>query len=309
MKYPKRPDKHVTEAESWRLLQSLAPKEWIVREVSERDYGIDAYIELVTKAGEVTGNLMSVQLKGTKEVEWKPSDSDFCVARSPSVKTSTAAYWLGLPMPVFLFVADLHAGDIYYVAVKEAIRAQFDNLDKQESISFRLADKLSLKSEGGIEFFNYLNAREKMHEQFTFHISNLINQVNVFSDFIRGNQNRDCFLEVEAERHLQFRALYESCRMASLCLGKKWELESLNDLYKKDRDEWKDDYVYLHEQTLDYALQNIEKVFPDLVRNALRLVSEKQASYWRAKSPVFFNLCSSGELDWLLRRVEGESGC
>jgi hypothetical protein len=57
MKFPERSDTHIIEAESWRLLQSLAPREWIVREVSERDYGIDAYIELVSKGGQVTGSL------------------------------------------------------------------------------------------------------------------------------------------------------------------------------------------------------------------------------------------------------------
>ena len=36
------------ESESWRLLQTLAPHEWIVRELTERDYGIDCYIELVS---------------------------------------------------------------------------------------------------------------------------------------------------------------------------------------------------------------------------------------------------------------------
>lgn len=74
MKRPKRPDTHVTEAESWRLLQAIAPEEWIVREVSERDYGIDTYIELASKDGHITGDLMSVQLKGVSEINWKEKD-------------------------------------------------------------------------------------------------------------------------------------------------------------------------------------------------------------------------------------------
>ena len=36
---------------------------------------------------------------------------------------------------------------------------------------------------------------------FVFHITNLINQVEVFGDFIRTNQNRDVFMDVEADRH------------------------------------------------------------------------------------------------------------
>ena len=80
-------------------------------------------------------------------------------------------------------------------------------------------------------------------------------------------------MEVDDDDHLQFRALYESCRMASLYFDRDWEMESLSKLYKKDRAEWKDEFVSLHEQTLDYALKKIEKIFPALVEKALNLVT------------------------------------
>jgi hypothetical protein len=116
---------------------------------------------------------------------------------------------------------------------------------------------------------------------------NLLSHIEAFSDFILEHQNRDIFMEVEEDAHLQFRALYESCRMASLYLERDWALESLKELYAKDRAEWKDEFVWLHEQTLDYALQRIEKIFPSLVRKALTLVTETQGSYWFSKDPVF----------------------
>ena len=106
MKLPKRPQTHVTETESWRLLQAIAPKDWIVREVSERDYGIDAYIEFASAGGHITGKLMSVQLKGVKSIKWKTARG-IQSARSPQIKSATANYRLLLPVPVFLFVADL----------------------------------------------------------------------------------------------------------------------------------------------------------------------------------------------------------
>jgi len=81
-------------------------------------------------------------------------------------------------------------------------------------------------------------------------------------------------MEVEEDDHLQFRALYESCRMASLYLEGDWKIEPLSELYKKDRTEWKDDSVRLHEKTLDYALQKIEKLFPQLARKAVESVTE-----------------------------------
>lgn len=55
------------ETKSWRLLQDLAPESWILRESSERDYGIDAYIELVSPESEISGGMASLYL----ERDWK----------------------------------------------------------------------------------------------------------------------------------------------------------------------------------------------------------------------------------------------
>jgi len=307
MRFPTRSGTHVTETKSWRLLLTLAPEQWIVREVSERDYGIDAYIELVSKGDQITGELISLQLKGEGAIDWKSSKGASRIATSPSVKTTTAAYWFRIPVPVFLFVADLAADNIYFVNVKEQIRAEFEKLDKQDTMSFKLVDKLDLRSEAGLALLHLMYARERLHEQFSFHITNLINQIAPLVDFIITNQGRDTFLEVEAEQHLQFRGLHESCQMAALYLRHEWPVESLSDLYAKDRNEWNDKSVYLHEETLDYALQKIASLLPALVREALVVVSETEASYWAYKDPVFFSLCSSGELTWTLKRLEQEA--
>jgi hypothetical protein len=63
----------------------------------------------------------------------------------------------------------------------------------------------------------------------------------------------------------------------------------------------------LHEKTLDYALERIEKIYPSLVRKAL--VTKKQASYWANKDPVFFSLCSNDvAVISVLERLERYSG-
>ena len=86
-----------------------------------RTAAITCQLHANPKGGQVTGQLMSAQLKGVQEIKWGSSDSGLRVARSPSVKTTTAAYWLGLPVPVFLFVADLSSGNVHFVAVKESV--------------------------------------------------------------------------------------------------------------------------------------------------------------------------------------------
>ncbi len=90
MRLPQRPEQHVIETAAWRLLQSLAPTEWIVREVTERDYVVDCYIEIASGDGSITGDLMSVQLKGTKGLDWKPLKGSGRGAKAPPISTSEA---------------------------------------------------------------------------------------------------------------------------------------------------------------------------------------------------------------------------
>jgi len=59
---------------------------------------IDTCIEVTTTAGDVTGNLVSIQLKGVDKIDWKVEGGDSSRgALSPPIKTSTALYWLNPP--------------------------------------------------------------------------------------------------------------------------------------------------------------------------------------------------------------------
>lgn len=71
---PIRDTKHVTETSSYKIFSRNIPDHWIIREVSERDYGIDCYIELVNGKNQVTGELISIQLKGKQKIKWTKDD-------------------------------------------------------------------------------------------------------------------------------------------------------------------------------------------------------------------------------------------
>lgn len=83
MDYPERGKTHHVEAESRRIFEQVRPENWIVRQTTERDYGIDAYVELVTRKDEISGEIFFVQLKETKAIEWSPDD------------TFSLLHWLG----------------------------------------------------------------------------------------------------------------------------------------------------------------------------------------------------------------------
>lgn len=313
MKWPKRTPTHIQETKSWRLLASLAPDEWIVREVSERDYGIDAYIEIATPTGDITGNLISVQLKGPeqvdwKDIEWKDNGERSRIGTSPAIATATARYWLNLPVPVFLFVADLTVRDIYFISVEPQIRNHFDKLDRQDSLRFKLLEEVSLRHNGATQLISLLAARERFHPQFAVHVTNLLGSVESFGAYILENQGYDSFMEVDTERHLQLRTLYECCHMAAVVLGLEWPIESLANAYKRDRVRWKDEYCYLHEETLDGLLRELQQIFPELIRKAIKLITDTQRTYWLKRDPVLFMICASGVVEQLLQRWEQQAG-
>ncbi|WP_165835406.1 hypothetical protein [Chryseobacterium viscerum] len=49
MKLPKRVPQHISETASFKLFSSNIPDNWIIRDITERDYGIDCYLELVNE--------------------------------------------------------------------------------------------------------------------------------------------------------------------------------------------------------------------------------------------------------------------
>ncbi len=308
LRFPQRTNTHVSETESWRILQELAPKEWIVREVSERDYGIDTYIEITTSDGNVTGNLVSVQLKGVEGISWKVNNDGSKTAPSPAVKTSTALYWLNLPIPVFLFVADVSTRNLYFLSVKPVIRSQFEKLHRQETMTFSLLDTLNLRLKTGLKVFDLLLNRERLYPQFELHMTTLLSSIDAFGQFIMMNQGYDSFMEVDIDRHLQLRAIYTCCKTASLLLEDGWQIEPLQEFYRRDLAQWKDEYCLLHEATLDELLKKLQQIFPTLVRKALKLVSQTEAAYWLQRDPVFFKLCVNGELEARLVQVEQQYG-
>jgi hypothetical protein len=89
MKFPQRVDKHVTETSSFKIFSNNIPDNWIIREVNERDNGIDCYLELVDNENQVSGELISIQLKGKQGINWTKND----YYTFSGIKISTTNYW------------------------------------------------------------------------------------------------------------------------------------------------------------------------------------------------------------------------
>src|ERR1700730_6685502 len=59
--FPQRSAQHVSESASAKLLRACLPATWLIRELTERDYGIDVLIEIITN-GQMAGNMVAGQV-------------------------------------------------------------------------------------------------------------------------------------------------------------------------------------------------------------------------------------------------------
>lgn len=150
MDFPVRNITHTIEREALDILSNSLPPEWIVREMTERDYGIDLYIEIVGEDRRVTGDLIAIQVKGKREVQF---NSDEIYSYS-GIKKSTINYWLGLPVPVFFIVVCIKSRNAYWSDINSLNRkGQFKG--KTETHSIELKKKFDL-SDLGLNLFKYI---------------------------------------------------------------------------------------------------------------------------------------------------------
>jgi len=306
MRLPKRPSSHVTESSSWRILQGALPDEWIIREVTERDYGIDCYVELVTPMLDVTGDLVSIQLKGKNQLNWGEKKG-LEYTRFSGIEQPTVTYWMNQQVPVFLFVAELSTDCVFYCPVKEVVRTGYAKYLKQRTFSFPLFRDYCFGTKEGLSNFLSTFFREQLNERFSYDLVNLLSHIERYSDYIVQNMYRDSFMEVEPEQHLELIQIYNTCKTVADHLCIEWNIESLEDIYVKDNEVWGDGWCYLHEQSQHEVLNKIKDIFPVLVREAIEHVTSKQGDYWLNTNPVFFNLCNSYDVAQLVKRIEDES--
>lgn len=108
----------------------------LFRDISERDYGIDALIELFNN-GVPTGRLCLVQLKGTENAIVPLKDG---VNISCKISSSNAQYARQHCIPVVLFYVSIKKPEyFYFVSLNEAIeKVDADKITHQKNITIHI---------------------------------------------------------------------------------------------------------------------------------------------------------------------------
>ena len=289
MKLPKRPPAHIKESESWKILQNSVPSLWMVRDISERDYGIDCYIELVSNKNTVTGDLLSAQLKGTENIAWKHSKTKARrEAKFTGIKIETINYWMNLSVPVFLFVAETSTKNLYFAPIKHQVRNQYSKYLKQGSLSFSLSEEHSFADETGLLNFIICYIQEKTFRDLTDLSRTLLIHLPQYYEFILSQQDLDPFLEVEPEEELMFVHIYLTIHNLCNLLAIDWDIIWLDKICENDKKTWSCSFSCLYNLTMTEILPLVEKKLAEVLGRIKTIMTVYQKEYWEKKEYILY---------------------
>jgi hypothetical protein len=141
---------HIVDSRAVKAVMAHLPDHWVVRELTERDYGIDLMVEIFTPglkdakgkdAFTATGSVFHIQIKGTEEV-LKPVQAgtiNYCIDKN------SLSYVEKFSIPFFLFRMSVEdPQEIYFLWIQRYIKDVMDREtpmwreDKEDSITVRI---------------------------------------------------------------------------------------------------------------------------------------------------------------------------
>ena len=289
MKYPKRPSTHIKETDSWKILQNSVPSEWLLREVTERDYGVDCYLEMVGRDGAVRGDLISIQLKGTDSLDWKQNEKlNRKEAKFSGIKIETINYWMNLAVPVFLCVTETSTKKLYFAPIKNQVRTQYKKYNLQKSLSFTLSSEHMLDDDKGLLNFIICYIQEKNFKELTELSRLLLIHLPQYYEFIMENQELDPFLGIEPDDELMFTHIYMTLHNLCNVLAIDWDIKWLSDIYKEDHKTWKDPVYSLHNLTLTQIMPQLNEKLVVVLKSIKKIITKFQNEFWERKEYIIY---------------------
>jgi hypothetical protein len=283
MELPKRPKQHISESRSYKIFHNNIPDEWIIRETSEKDYGIDCYIEIVDNE-ELKGKLIPIQIKSKEKIPWnKHNEYSFS-----KINISTTNYWYLFPIPVFVCLVDLHERKVYFLSVKKYVRENFNDYLNKKNFSYVFQKNQVVDINEGLQTFQYQYYFDSIYE---FIIKDIIGFVSNFDDyikFINGNIGRDSFLGVEWSRLIYINNIYNILHSLSYFFGIEWDLDEFDSYKNQSQEKYGDEYKLYEEHMSKLAKKMRVKMKPLLL--AIRtFICETESVYWLSRDSMLSN--------------------
>jgi len=292
VKFPTRSKSHVQETVAFKALQRCIPSEWIIRHVTERDYGVDCLIELVPSSGEMQGHLLAVQLKSAKRLAWKKQGAgEGRIATYRHVKTSTVNYWMGLPLPPVLVLYEECSESLFATPIRSQVRRDFPRLEASKTFSFKISSAFDLGTEDGCLALVLLYFREAAYSDFANSLLDLLYHGAEYAEFIANGMHADWFLTVPEEQLAHLIRLHRACRVVADFAGVKEEFRSIEYWIGQDRLDFKDSGEDMHQLTLAKALRSLGPAFVECLTTGRKLVTEIERDYWSRHDRFLVQFC------------------
>lgn len=284
MDYPKRTIQHIHETESFKIFENSIPSEWIIRQVTERDYGIDLYLELVKSNGEVSGNMVSIQIKSSNQVDWNSE------LKTPifGIKATTTNYWYSHIVPVYICLADISKAQVYFLSVKEYIRENYSTFLSNSSFKYEITKSNFLSKD---DTNNFLTSYflEKRRKYLDLYLVDFISNYDMYKDFITNGIDADFFLGVEWKKEIYVQNIYNVFFFLCDYFSIKWDLEAFKIYSEKSKEQFGDNYN-LYEQQLSEILILLVPKLLQIFSSIIELVTKKEDMYWYYTNNTIYQL-------------------
>lgn len=284
MKLPQRVKQHISETASYKLFLAKIPDSWVIRDVTERDYGIDCYVELVNKNNELTGELVLIQLKSRQSIKWNKNDS----YTLSGVNIETSNYWYKFSVPVFIFLADLENQTLYMKSVNHWIKRNFLDFVKQDKFNYIFKKTDSFDGEDGVFAFKFYFYYEQYRMQFENELLFFLTNLRHFIDFQSEHNNLDFHLGIEGEDLIFFESMHRNYDFLCMYFGMDNPIPSMNELKNRSKEKFKNDFYELYEHDLTEWMETFEKL-TNKILTEMKSFLHGELNYWMIVNPTLYN--------------------
>lgn len=283
MELPKRVPQHISESASFKLFSQVIPNNWIVRDITEKDYGIDCYLEIVNDDNQLTGDLALIQLKSKDGIPWTKGN----YYTLSNIKISTSNYWNQFAVPVFIFLTDIENNEVFYVAVKNYIKLNYTDYITQNSLSYKIPQNNKFDKLGISYFINVYNS-ERQRSQFENEMLFFLTNLERYKDFQADHSGRDFHLGVEDEDLVYFETMHHNYAFLCNYFSIYNPIPTVQDLKNTSKKRFEKNFYDLYELDLSELMDDFENITKEILEKISSLF-ENEKIYWLYNNTSLFN--------------------
>jgi len=286
MQFPERPRTHVIESSSLKVFNNVIVDEWLVRELTEQDYGIDLQLEIFENS-QATGKILQIQLKGSDAPSY---DKTAPFVTYYGIKSSTINYWSSLPIPVIFVFVDTNTKDCFYCNINHYIRDNYNDFKKQNLHNIKIPTSQILQLATSSKIINDIYNQEMQRAEFERQIYEFMSSTRTYQEVLQEHYDPYSVMPIvdgdENKIHNLLNVLKKLCSHFSI----SWNAPSINDISSPYGSKF---CTAIYERKLSKYSQSIIDTMRKIAREICNLVLTTERNYWYYKDLNFYNDLSS----------------